>query len=142
MADKPFAQGIAELRELVGSGTISMQATVDQIYAQNQHESVWFRHPHGGQAKYLSTPLMEGCRRWLERVARDLLDIGPQEAMIAAANDLVAGVERYAPVDLNNLRRSGAARVTDDGRTIYDRAAEQSRLSAEELRRLGRSRHD
>jgi hypothetical protein len=138
VSDKTFSEGCDELRLLVGSGHVGMSVTVDQVYAQNQHQSVWFRHPHGGQALYLYTPLMLRYSKWLENIARRLLDEGPIPGMVKAADDLVSGVEQYAPRDLGYLRRSGAARVTDDGSTVYDKAALVSRLSNEELKALGR----
>src|SRR5882762_5554805 len=40
---------------------------VDQVYAQNQHESVWFKHPRGGQAMYLHDPLFANSGSYMQR---------------------------------------------------------------------------
>jgi hypothetical protein len=138
MSDKPFAEGVAELKALVGVGLLIGSVAVDQVYAQNQHESVWFRHPHGGKAMFLHDPLMEGYNEWLQWIAEDLLEVGPVDAMREAMDELVQGVYDQAPVEFDNLRRSGAAKVTDDGSTVYNRPAEVGRLSKQQLRVEGR----
>lgn len=41
----------------------------DFNYAWIQHEATWFRHPNGGQAKYLEQPFEENKQRYLGSIA-------------------------------------------------------------------------
>lgn len=50
------------------------------------------------------------------------------------AEDGATMVDVHAPVEFDNLRKSGHPTVTDDGATVYDRPPIVGRLSEEELR--------
>jgi hypothetical protein len=42
----------------------------DTPYATRQHEEVWYKHPKGGQAKYLETPLKANLSKYVENISR------------------------------------------------------------------------
>jgi hypothetical protein len=131
-----FAAKMDELAERVGSGKLIGDVVVDQIYAKYQHESLDLRHPRGGQAKYLSQPLLDNRDDYLRRIARTVLDDGGVEGMRSSMEDLAGegGVSSRAPVLWGDLRRSGAPSVTSDGTEVYARPPHARRLSEQELR--------
>jgi hypothetical protein len=138
-----FADRIAELMERVGDGMLTGNVEVDQVYAQNQHESLDFKHPRGGQAKYLEQPLMNNYERYLQSIA-DAVTSDPgeptvQDKMVEAVEDLagVGGVATFAPVEHGYLRGSGHPSVTSEGETVYDRAPVVGRLTEEQLKVQG-----
>lgn len=104
------------------------------------YEGLDFNHPRGGQALYLSQPLLDHYGDYLRSYADRLLEDGGEQAMIANMEDLAeeGGVARFAPVLYTNLRASGHPMVTSDGTTIYDRPPRQHRLSEEELKAIYR----
>lgn len=65
---------------------------------------------------------------------------GLVSAATRIAEDGAKMVREHAPVEFDNLRRSGHPTVVDDGTTVYDRPPEVPRLSEDELkaeRRVG-----
>jgi len=128
-----FDERMAQLDNLVGQGTLEMQVIVDQAYAQDQHESVWYKHPAGGKAKYLSDPLFVKSGVRLQRLANRVLDGRLREGMIDEAEDLVNDVYEEAPWEFADLRASGQPIVRDDGAIIYDRPPNQGRLTQADL---------
>jgi hypothetical protein len=135
-----FGERMSELSRIVGSGDLVGSVVVDQVYAQRQHEDLNLNHPQGGQAKYLSQPLMDSRDDYLKRVARTVLEDGGTGGMRSAMEDLAGegGVAKRAPLLWGDLRRSGHPSVTSDGSTVYDRAPLARRLSEEELRAKAR----
>ncbi|WP_190824679.1 hypothetical protein [Saccharopolyspora pogona] len=130
-----FSERIRELAERVGDGDLQGRLVIDQIYARRQHEELTWRHPRGGQAKYLEQPLHTEHRRYLQNIADAVLDErGPAPAMAEAMEDLSRQVEVHAPIEYSNLRESGHPMVKDDGRTVYDRPPKQRRLTEQELK--------
>lgn len=115
------------------------------MYARYQHlpEGLDLRHPRGGQALYLSQPLLDNHPRYLQTYADRLLEDGGVGAMIGNVEDLAenGGVAARAPILWSNLRASGHPSVTSDGVTVYDRPPRQHRLSEEELKALYRLHH-
>lgn len=144
-----FFERIDDLIELVGPGDLVGQVAVDQVYAQAQHNSTWVsgpmagvpirNHPGGGGPMYLTNPLLARADLYMDEIARRLLDEGPVPGMKSAVDDLIAEVARLAPVWLDNLRQSASGTVTDDGATVYSRAAIQRRLTSQELKDLARA---
>ena len=134
-----FDERIRELAQQVGVGHLEGHVVVDQIYARFQHERLDLSHPRGGQAKYLEQPLHSEHRRYLQGIADTVLDEGPVPGMVEAVEDLSQQVETHAPVEFENLRESGAPRVVDGGRTVYDRPPKQRRLTEQELAAQRRS---
>jgi hypothetical protein len=131
MSSVSFESRIAELSAMVGNGILRGTVTVDQVYAQNQHESLDFRHPHGGQAKYLEEPLFRNMDGYLRKIADGILDDGGRDAMIRAMDDLAGsgGVATHAPIEHGYLRGSGHPSVTSEDAEIYDRPPLVPRLS-------------
>lgn len=133
MPEGSFFTIAPEIMDRVGAGILHGNVEVDQIYAKYQHESLDLAHPHGGSAKYLADPLNANYAKYLEEIAKTVLDDGGHAGMIAAMEDLSGKVETTAPVWFNDLRRSGHPSVSDDGKVIYDRAPKQHRLSEAEI---------
>lgn len=127
--------GIRELIDNTGGGIVESRVTVDQVYAQMQHEALEFNHPRGGQAKYLEAPLFAGFSRWIQSFAGKMLKSedaaklwhnGPGES-------LQKSVERYAPVEFNDLRRSAGLVTTVGRQPKFENPAKQPRLTSWEL---------
>jgi hypothetical protein len=129
-----FDERITALMEQVGTGDLTGSVEVNQRYSHWQHEGLNFAHPRGGQALFLSTPLMERFPAYLEAIAKTVLDGGAKDAMAASMENLSEAVAVLAPVEFANLRASGHPTVTDNGAVVYDRAPLQHRLTEEELR--------
>lgn len=134
-----FGERIDMLAERVGDGDLVGRVVVDQIYARFIHEDLTLNHPRGGQAKYLEQPLHAQHGRYLQGIARSVLDQGPVPGMVEAMEDLADQVETFAPVLFENLRESGHPQVEDGERTVYDRAPKQRRLTEAELREQNRT---
>lgn len=134
-----FRDRIRELKGIVGEGDLVGSVEVNQAYAQNQHESVWFKHQHGGQALFLHTPLMEGFDSWYQKIADRVLEPGGAKSeMVNAVGDLNDRMRELAPKEGGNyLGRSGKETVTDDGEEVHSKGPEVPRLSAAELEALG-----
>lgn len=136
-----FAERCRELRHQIGCPErIVASVEVNQVYAHYQHEHLEFRHPRGGQAKYLETPLMLSYRLYLAMIARGLLSDGGHRAMSRSMEDLSDQVEVYAPREFGDLMRSGHPSVRVGVRTVYDRPPKQHRLSEQELKIKARLR--
>ena len=133
-----FTERIDELRHMIGA-ELTGTCVVDQIYAHRQHEELSWRHPRGGEAKFLQRPLMDHYRSYLGDYARTVLDDGGQGAMRRSMEHLSDQVEIHAPREWGDLRLSGHPQVTRDGETVYDRAPKAARLSREELRAKSRA---
>jgi len=132
------SDGVRRVQEKIGEGVLQGKVEVDQVYAQNQHESTWFRHPHGGQAKYLETPLYGNAPKYLQHLADGALKEGLVNAMKDNVEDLATNeLGTYAPVEHGYLRDSGRAIVTDNGAEVYNKAPGTGRLSEEQLRSRG-----
>lgn len=122
MADT-FNRKIDELARRVGPGYITAKCVVDQPYAQNQHQSVWFKHTNG-RAFYLGAPLLENSLDLVASIARSVLTpSGPmiRLRMIEIAEALARYVLENAPKETGQLSLSGHPSVTDNGVIIYDR---------------------
>ena len=124
-----FDDKTKQLGRMVGTGTISARVIFNQVYAQNQHESMWFKHPAGGQAKYLYSALMTEYPGALQRVAATLLRVGPRAGMINGAESIAKTAAARAPFEFADLKGSAHPIVTDGGERIYDRKPAQRRLN-------------
>jgi len=123
MADT-FNRKIDDLIADVGTGSLVAGCEVNQPYAQNQHQSVWFKHPHGGRALYLGGPLLENAFSLVEGLSRKVLTPGGSElrsGMIEVSETLSRYVLENAPKETGQLSLSGHPWVTDNGVVIYDR---------------------
>lgn len=128
-----FAARIDELIEQTGDGALIGSVVVDQIYARIQHERLDFKHPQGGQAKYLVQPLMQRYHLYLNQLARAVLGGDLPGAMADAMEDLSQQVFEKAPREFWDLRESGHPMVNDGNTLVYDRAPLVHRLSEGEL---------
>lgn len=129
-----WRQRLEVLERNVGRGALIGGYTVDQRYAAYQHVHEGLNHPRGGGPRYVSIPLEARHREWYRGIASGLLDGSAPARMAEAMDDLDGQVRVLAPVDENDLRRSGAYTVTDDGAAVIQRAAEVPRMSDAELR--------
>ena len=129
-----FTERIAVLRRMCGMpGDLTASLEVNQVYAHVQHEELSYRHPRGGQAKYLEQPLFAHYRHYLDDYARTVLRDGGRAAMVRTAEHLSDQVELHAPRLFQNLRFSGHPKVTANGIVHYDRPPKRHRLTAAEL---------
>lgn len=131
-----FTENISKLIESVGGEeTLTGSVVVDQVYAKYQHERMDLRHPKGGQAKYLSSPLLERHREYVGRLADNVLHGSLALAMETVVEDMSKDVFDKAPRDFWDLRESAHPRVINgDAEIIYDRAPVVHRLSPGELK--------
>lgn len=136
MNDRFVDTGWRRVLDQVGQGNLEGQLRVDQVYAQYHHERMDLHHPRGGGPKYLESALYANYSDYLTRVARAFLGGDPENAMAKCMESLDRDMASRAPVEFNNLRKSGNPRVISQGAKVYDRPAKQHRLSREELRAL------
>ncbi len=134
-----FSERIDELRKMVGSGKLAGSVTVDQVYAKYQHERMELHHPRGGSAKYLQKPLMDHYRDYIGDYAKTVLSDGGQAAMKRSMEHLSDAVEITAPREWGDLLKSGSPKVTQGGRTLYDRPPKAARLTEQELKAKSRA---
>jgi hypothetical protein len=132
--------GWRKLLVQVGEGNLTGKLIVDQVYAKYQHERPELVHPRGGMPFYLREPFQARHANYLRRVAKAFLDGDPERAMAECMEDLNGAMSAAAPIQFNNLRRSGNPQVHSRGRKVYDRKPAQRRLSSMELRQLRRGR--
>lgn len=138
-----FVRRLGELDRAVGRGRLVGKVAYDQVYAQNQHESLHFRHPHGGRAKYLEGPLLETAPELMRTIARRAITPNGseiREGMADAMENLARDSSRAAPIWFADLRNSAHPTVVDDGLVTYDRAPRTRRLSEQEIRLKNRWR--
>lgn len=130
-----FDAALARLSEAVGVGTIRGRVEVDQVYARYQHEGLDFKHPRGGQAKYLEQPLYANAGLYMRDLAARVLPDGDVvQAMADVTEDLSGEVFDKAPIEFLDLRASAHPTVTQGGAVKYDRPPMQARLSEQQLR--------
>jgi hypothetical protein len=118
-----FDERIAHLSREVGVGYLVAKCEVDQPYAQDQHETLTYRH-NDGRARYLGGPLFENSFGLLEDLAdRVLTPTGSdvRDGMIDVAEWMAKAVLLNAPKDTGRLSESGHPTVDDNGVVIYDR---------------------
>lgn len=49
-------------------GTVNGIVAFGSVYARYQHEGLHFRHPQGGQARYLAQPFEENADRYIQKI--------------------------------------------------------------------------
>lgn len=119
-----FNLHIDRLIESVGEGHITAGCKVNQPYAQNQHQNLRFRHPHGGRSHYLGGPLLENSSKFIAEIARSILSgVGSdvRGKMVEVAEEMSEYVVRNAPVETGRLASSGNPWAEDNGVRFYDR---------------------
>lgn len=127
-----FQAKMAQIQADVGFGTLSGSIIVDQVYAQNQHESTWFKHPRGGSAKFLILAFREQQYNVMMKLAGNLRHL--VDAMMSGMETTVLAQVAKTPLLYGNLKASGSPRVLDNGAIVRHRPAAQRRLSDAELR--------
>jgi|SRR5690349_9203233 len=119
-----FDGRIDRLMENVGTGKLVAGCKVNQPYAQNQHQNLSFRHPHGGRSHYLGGPLLENSAGLLEGIARAVLSERGSSVrfeMAKVAEEMNTYVLENAPVETGRLRTSGNPWAEDNGLRYYER---------------------
>ena len=139
---KRAVDGIKDLIDRAG-GASKVKATVvvNQPYAQDQHETLYYKHPRGGQAKYLETPLMSMHSNWLQSFANRLLRGHVEDEWAKVGRSLKNEVPKTAPVEFGDLRQSAALTVKAGGSIIVEEPAAQPRLTEAELDAKDYMRH-
>lgn len=140
MVKGDFDRRISDLARAVGDGALQGRVTVNQKYALYQHEELRLRHAPGRIPRYLAVPLFANHRHYLQTLAGAVLGGDLAGAMADSMEHLSDEVERLAPIDFNDLPRSGHPVVTDGQRTVYDRPPIVPRLTDEQLREKARLR--
>lgn len=119
------------LEHQVGHGDITAGCTVDQPYAQDQHETLHYKHPRGGRARYLGGPLLEHNAENMEYIARHAITPAGsdlEDAMIEIAETMAYDyVGKEAPVLTTALRRSGSPWVHSNGVVVFHTPPEAAR---------------
>ena len=136
-----FESKMRQIAERVGHGSLRGRVVFNQVYAQNQHESLHFKHPAGGEAKYLYNALMSNYRSGLRDIARTALSGGIVGGMISATESIAKDAAQRAPMEFLDLRNSAHPIVTDAGARVYSRPPIQRRLNKEQHRIKKRLRY-
>jgi hypothetical protein len=133
-----FTERMESLIASTGAGTLSSRVEVDQVYAAYQEFREELRHPRGGQAHYLRDSLYHQIEPIMGNLAGGLLEPEGLKGAGRRNAELISDmVEVLAPVEFNDLRRSGHPTATDDGELYFDRAPHVPRLTEEQLRAKG-----
>lgn len=134
-ARRSAVDGIQDLIDRTGGPRILAKVKVNQPYAQDQHETMFYRHPRGGKAKYLESPLMSDNPKWIQRFANGLLRTGADAAdgWAKVGRGLKDAVPKNAPLEFGDLRRSAGLTVREGARLVVDEPPAQPRLSEQEL---------
>lgn len=131
---KRAVDGIKDLIDRAGGASkVKATVTVNQPYAQDQHETLYYKHPRGGQAKYLETPLMSLHPNWLQEFANRLLRGHVENEWARVGRSLKAQVPKFAPVEFGDLRQSAGLVVKAGGSIVVEEPPAQPRLTEAEL---------
>lgn len=137
----PKGEFIRRTNELIKKyrGTLQGKVVVDQVYAQNQHENLSFKHPGGGP-KFLTKALFQDAPKTMQGLANNF-PVGDQPAAMAQGMErVVKGVYQNAPREFQDLRNSGAPSVKERGRFTYQRPPIVKRLTKAQLKAKDRAR--
>lgn len=128
------SEGIQDLIERTGGPRVKATVTVNQPYAQDQHETLFYRHTSGGQAKYLEQPLFSGHPGWIQDFANELLHTtDAAREWGGVGRELKNEVPKRAPIDFGDLRQSAGLTVKEGGAVVVNEPPVQGRLSEAEL---------
>ena len=135
-----FGERIDELSEIVGQNDCTGSLTRDQVYAHyievgiNRFSGGPLVFHRGGQALYQESSLYDFAGEYLQGIADQVLEEGPNAGMADAMERFDNHARDRCPRDVEILANSGHPTVTDDGAVVYDRAPIYPRLSEAELR--------
>lgn len=125
------------LNDHVGHGKLKAKIKVDQVYAADQHESLHYKHPRGGRAKYLEGPLFENHRDYFNDLADAVLDpTGPSMTarMLRVGREVRNDTSENTPVEFGDLARSGDVSVYEGSSLVmYDPPSQERLTDAEHL---------
>lgn len=124
-----FDERMKFLGNEVGTGNLVAGVTVDQPYAQDQHETLSYRHS-SGRAEYLRAPLQENHEELFLGLAREVITergSNLEDGMKDVAKDMRRFVEINAPIDTGRLRESPSPWVDDHGVRVWEEPAKASR---------------
>lgn len=143
MAARRASEGLRELASRTSGPNVKATVTVNQPYAQDQHETLFYKHPRGGQAKYLETPLFTLSAKWIQEFANRLLAPGRDAAhgWGGVGRSLVKAMPKFTPVEFGDLKQSAALEVREGGSLIIDEPPIQPRLTDSELDAKDHMRH-
>lgn len=128
--------GIQSLIERTSGAKVEAKVIVDQVYAEMQHEALEFRHPRGGQAKYLEGPMFENYSKWMQQYASRFLRRGSdavRDWFNGPGSALHGVVAKHAPIEFGDLKRSAGLVVKVGSAVKFTKPAEQPRLNDWEL---------
>jgi hypothetical protein len=137
----PKGEFVRRTNELIKKyrGKLQGKVIVDQVYAQNQHENLSFRHPGGGP-KFLTKALFQDYNKTMQSLANNFPEGDQNAAMAQGMERVVKGVHKNAPHEFNDLRNSGAPSVKERGRFTYQRPPAVRRLTKSQLKAKDRAR--
>lgn len=121
-----FTERITHLMFEVGDGTLVMGSIVQQPYAGAEHNRLYYKHPRGGVAKWLTLGLESEREHYMRTLAFSAVTPDGSNLKLAAidVSERMAGItRRYAPVMTGLLRDSADSYVVDAGAMIYYREA-------------------
>jgi len=128
-----FDEGMRELGERVGHGSLVGRVSYPGPYAASQEAGFWVTGPLAGVhirkyttpgtgPHFLSQPLMEHATEYMQRLAdRALRPDGLREAMVENVEDLADVSSRRAPRLTGALQASPGTVVVDGGVIVHER---------------------
>src|SRR5687767_11906969 len=111
-----FDERMQFLSDAVGTGILTGGVTVDQPYAQDQHENLTYKHYRGGRAHFLGGPLLENWIEYLGRLSRGAITVDGSNLegeMRDIAEDMADESRANAPVLSGDLKNSASPWVKD-----------------------------
>jgi hypothetical protein len=132
---KKAIDGIQDLIDRTAGPRLKSTVMVNQPYAQDQHETLYYKHPRGGQAKFLETPLFANHPKWIQKFANDLLksNSDAEQGWAKVGRSLKNEVPKTAPVEFGDLRQSAGLVVQSGSSTVVNEPPVQPRLNESEL---------
>jgi hypothetical protein len=128
MADT-FQRRTRDLIRKVGDGDITSNIRIDQVYAQVQHDAVEFKHPRGGQAFFLSMPLLKNHPKYLQVLAEGMFRHRTMDLMVDVVLQYHNDVLPKIPLFEGTLRNSMELTVDDAGTQVFKDGPVAKRLT-------------
>ena len=141
---KTFAEGVAELKKMVGDGLLEGTISVNQIYAHYQDSGFGprgtpasaFRHPRGGKAGYLSDQMVERRGEFISGWANQVLRGSLVTNFIRDLRSVADRVFIDAPREFEVLRNSTGLKLFDQKVPVFLQPPMVPRLSEAEIKAL------
>lgn len=132
---KKAIDGIQDLINRTTGPRIKSTVTVNQPYAQDQHETLYYKHPRGGKAKFLEEPLFANHPKWIQEFANGLLrpKADAEDGWAKVGRRLKSEVPKNAPVEFGDLRQSAGLEVRSGSSVVVNEPPAQPRLTESEL---------